>query len=121
MTARTPATLALLVGLIVGCSSTPPQKPAPVDVNGTVTLPNGQPAKDVTISFFPTTNEQIQGNAKIGADGKFSLKMNPGKYTFGFEGRSIKTLPEKYHSNRAEHAVEIPASGVTDLAIKLTD
>ena len=117
MTLRTTAALALLAGLLAGCSSAPPLKPEPVDVSGTVTLPNGRPATDLTVSFLPTESNQFQTSGKVTA-GKFSTKLVPGKYTFMIES---PTVPKKYQENNAAHAVEVPPTGTTDLAIKLTN
>ena len=120
MLVRLVAILALFVPFVAGCSSAPPAKPQPVAVSGTVTLPNGQPATDVTINFLPTPADQSQGFAKL-ANGKFSAKLNPGKYTYGFEGTAagLKDIPKKYHSNNAEHSVEIQAGA--ELGINLTN
>ena len=123
MTTRTAATLALFAALLVGCSSTPPQKAPPVEVKGTVTLPSGQPAKDVTLNFLPHTADQTQGGTKLAAGGKFALKLVPGKYNVNFEGSpaAMQAIPTKYHSNNPDNAIEIPAPGASDLAIKLTN
>ena len=121
MTSRKLAMAGLFVALIAGCSSTPPQKAEPVTVSGTVLLPSGQPARDITVNFFPTSSDQIQGGAQIKGDGKFTAKLTPGKYTYGFEGTSVKSIPAKYHSNDANNSFEVPASGTSDLTLKLTN
>lgn len=117
------ATLAGLLCLTAGCSSGPATKPEAVAVSGTVLLPAGQPAKGVTLNFFPTTSSQTQVYAQLKADGKFDVKLVPGKYTYGFEGGPafLKVLPTKYHSNDAAHTVEIPSAGKSDLTIQLAD
>ena len=69
MTTRSASFFGLAAALLIGCSSTPAQKAEPVAVSGTVQLPNGQPAKDVTVNFFPTSASQIQGGTVMKADG----------------------------------------------------
>jgi hypothetical protein len=114
------AATALLAALLVGCSSAPPARTEAVDVTVAVTLPNGQPAKDVTLNLFPTSSEQVQTGGKTDASGKVSTKAVPGKYTFGFEGNPA-SVPKKYHSNDAAHVIEVPTGGSKDLTIKLTN
>jgi hypothetical protein len=113
----------VLAALAAGCSSAPPQKPDPVEVSGVVLLPNGQPAKDVTLNIFPTSSNQLPGTAQLKADGKFSMKLVPGDYTFGFEGKTdpMKAVPQKYHSNSADHKFEVPSGGKTGATISLTN
>jgi hypothetical protein len=120
MTVRYASALALVAALLAGCSSAPPAKPDPVDVSGVVLLPSGQPAKDTTVTFFPTTGDQLQNGAKLKADGKFAVKLTPGKYTYSVEG-DPRSVPAKYQSNDAAHAIEVPAGGTTDLKITLSN
>jgi carboxypeptidase family protein len=110
----------LSVALLAGCSITPRQKSDPVDVSGTVLLPNGQAAKDVTVQFLPTEADQMQGGASL-KDGKFNVKLTPGKYTYTFEGTNVRAVPSKYHSNQEDHSFEVPSGGTSDLTIKLTN
>lgn len=119
MNVRTAALFVLAVALFAGCSSTPPQKQEPVSVSGVVLLPGGQPAQDVTITFYPTSSDQIQGGGAV-KDGKFQATLTPGKYTFVIEGTGQKNVPAKYHSNDAANSVEIPSGGTSDLKIQLT-
>lgn len=106
------------LALLAGCESTPPAKADPVDVSGTVTM-NGKPVGGVTIEFFPTSAMQAQGFAKLKADGKFSVKLVPGNYTYAFEGSpaALKAIPASYHSNDANHTFEVPAGGSSSLQI----
>ena len=113
------AAINLFAALLVGCSSAPPNKAEPVDVTVTVTLPNGQPGKDLTLMMLPTSGDQIQGGGKTDAGGKAQTKLTPGKYTFAFDNAPA-AVPKKYHSNDAANAVEV-SSGTKDLAIKLTN
>jgi hypothetical protein len=105
----------------LGCSSTPPQKAEPVAVSGVVLLPSGQPAKDVTLNVFPTSASQTPAAAQLKADGKFSVKLVPGSYTFAFEGRAagLTAVPKKYHQNEADHKFEVPSGGKSDATIQL--
>lgn len=113
MDLKTATALLFLAGLLTGCSSAPPPKADPVAVSGTVTLPSGQPVKGVTLMMFPVTANQGQEQAKLGADGKFNVKLIPGKYTFAFEGPAaeLKAVPAKYHQNEAAHSFEVPSGG----------
>lgn len=116
MSLRITAALALLAGLLAGCSSTPPQKAEPVDVSGTVTLPSGKPATDITVTFLPTSSSQIQAWGKV-TNGKYAVKLTPGKYSYMIES---PTVPKKYQESNAEHALEVPAAGGS-VDIKLTN
>jgi hypothetical protein len=122
MTIRFASALALATALLVGCSSKPATKSDPVDVTLTVTLPNGQPAKDVTLNVFPTSSNQMQGGGKLDASGKVTTKLLPGKHTFSIEGppAAMAAVPKKYHSNSEDNSVEIQST-TKDLAIKLTN
>ena len=116
MPSRIFAPFALVVVALTGCSSTPAQRAEPSEVKGTLLLPNGQPAKDVTILFLATSGEQQPGSYPIKDDGKFTVRLNGGKYTYALEGKNA--LP-KYTSNLPEHSVEIPSGGTQNLTIKL--
>ncbi|QDU23811.1 hypothetical protein [Urbifossiella limnaea] len=116
MTSRLLVPFALTVAVLTGCSSTPAQRAEPSEVKGILLLPNGQPAKDVTLVFLATSTEQMGGAAVIQADGKFTARLNTGKYTYVMEGKNA--LP-KYTANKPEHSVEIPSGGTQNLTIKL--
>lgn len=118
MPPRAFAPLALVVIALTGCSSTPAQRPEPSEVKGTLLLPSGQPAKDVTILFLATSGDQQPGSYQIKDDGKFTVRLNPGKYTYALEGKNA--LP-KYTANMPEHSVDIPSGGTQSLTIKLTN
>ena len=119
MRTRIAAGFGLFAALLVGCSSKPPQKDEPVNVTVTVTLPNGQPGKDLTLLMLPATSDQLQGGGKTDANGKVQTKLTPGKYTFAFDNAPT-TVPKKYHNNDAANAVEVTTS-TQDLALKLTN
>lgn len=119
MTIRIAAAFGLFALLIGGCSSQPPKKAEPVDVTITVTLPSGQPGKDLSLLMLPTSSDQMQGGGRTDASGKAKAKLTPGKYTFAFDNPPA-AVPAKYHSNNQTHTVEVPATG-GDVAIKLTN
>jgi hypothetical protein len=120
MTLRIAAAAGLAAGLLAGCSMTPPNKPDPVEVSGTVTLPGGQPAPaGLVLNFFPSTADQTQVPATLKAGGKFTAKVVPGKYIVGFEGAGVKAVPAKYHSPDAANTIEVPPGGTSDLTIAL--
>lgn len=102
---------------LVGCSSTPAQKAAPVEVGVTVTLPNGQPGRDLTVLLLPTSADQLQGVGRTDASGRTRVQLTPGKYTFAFDG-DPKAVPAKYHTNCEANGVEVLAT-TTELALKL--
>ena len=113
--------LLALTTLILGCGPSIAAKADPVDVSGTVTNASGKPVGGVTLMFIPTTAMQTQGYFTLKADGKFSVKLVPGSYTYVFEGNvpAINAIPAKYQSNDATHALEIPSAGAPALEIKL--
>ena len=119
MRTRIAAGFGLFAALLVGCSSTPPQKAEPVTVTVTVTLPNGQPGKDLNLMLLPATSDQLQGGGKTDEKGKVQTKLTPGKYTFAFDNTPAG-VPKKYHNNDAANSVEVTSS-TQDLALKLTN
>lgn len=119
MRTRIAAGFTLFAALLVGCSSAPPLKAESVTVTVTVTLPNGQPGKDLTLLMLPATSDQVQGGGKTDANGKVQTKLTPGKYTFAFDNTPAG-VPKKYHNNDAANAVDITTS-TQDLALKLTN
>ncbi len=119
MRTRTAAGFGLVAALLVGCSSTPPQKAEPVNVTITVTLPNGQPGKALTLMMLPVSSNQLQGGGTTDANGKVKTKLTPGKYTFAFDNTPA-AVPAKYHNNNEAHTVEV-TTATADLAIKLTN
>ncbi len=121
MIPRVLAVAAVAAVLVAGCSSNPPARSEPVEVSGVVLLPNGQPVKDVTLNFFPTSSAQVQTPVQLKADGKFSAKLIPGNYTFAFEGKepAMKAVPVKYHINSADHKFEVSSSGKSDATVQL--
>jgi uncharacterized protein YgiM (DUF1202 family) len=119
MRSRIATGVGLFAALLVGCSSPPPQKAEPVNVTVTVTLPNGQPGKDLNLLLLPATSDQLQGGGKTGANGKVQTKLTPGKYTFAFDNAPAE-VPKKYHNNDAANTVEV-TTATQDLALKLTN
>lgn len=109
------------VALLVGCSYNPGQKVEPVTVSGVVLLPSGQPVRNVTVNFFPTSPAQMQGGARLKEDGKFSAQLTPGKYSYAFEGATahVKPIPTKYYSNDPAHSFEVPPTGTSGMTIQL--
>ena len=125
MTVRTrTATALLLAASVVGCSSYTENKRAePVAVKGTVTLPDGKPAKDAILNLIPTEQAQLPASATLKADGTFTMeKVFPGKYSFAFEGKPnvMKSIPTKYHSPDSANMVEISDRNPT-VTINLTN
>lgn len=121
MPVRFCALCALVAALAAGCSSAPPAKPEPIDVTLTVTLPGGQPGRDLTVNCFPTEASQMQGGGKTDAGGKVTAKLTPGKYTFAVEGTAaaLKAVPAKYQQNDAAHSFQVPATGPAAVALKI--
>ncbi|MFO0798430.1 MAG: hypothetical protein U0804_13215 [Gemmataceae bacterium] len=115
------AAIAVCAALAAGCSSNPPARAEPVEVSGVALLPNGQPVKDVTLNFFPTSSAQVQTPVQLKADGKFTAKLIPGAYTFAFEGKAdpMKAVPKKYHQNEADHKFDVPSGGTSGATVQL--
>lgn len=115
--------LTLCLGLIAGCSSTPPQKPSAIDVTGTVTGADGKPLGNVKLNFLPTNADQVQLSVNVAADGKFQASVVPGKYTFSFEPQTgkqaaFKGIPANYTTNEADHSVVVEAGKPVSITIK---
>lgn len=119
MRTRFVAGLGLWAVLLAGCSSTPPNKPEPIEATVTVTLPNGQPGGNLNLLLLPTSADQIQGGGKTDAKGKAKIKLTPGKYTFAFDGPPA-SVPKKYHNNDAANSLEVTTAS-TNIEIKLTN
>src|SRR5688500_4771435 len=118
MTMRSAGLVGLMSAvLLVGCSYNPGQKSEPVAVSGVVLNVNGQPVRNVTVNFLPTSAGQMQGGAQLKEDGKFSAQLTPGKYTYAFEGGAamMRAIPAKYHSNDLANSFEVQSSGASGL------
>ena len=80
-----------------------------VQIGGGVTY-DGQPVKSGTISFLPPDGNGPTAAAII-ADGKYSVKVAPGKKQVqdrGFQGRRPTTLcPERSHQPDGRHPEQI--------------
>ena len=87
----------LILGLVVGCSSSPaPAMGEYVDVRGKVTLANGSPLKSGTIYFEPEGTEGRDQFCDV-KDGSFQMKMFVANYKVAFDIETKKTLvPAKY-------------------------
>lgn len=119
------ATFALLLSTFVlfGCSSKPELRTEPIDVKGTVRLPAGASPKDMTVTFMPQQNSP-PGGSVIAADGSFTVKLVPGKYSVCFieeaNGKlpAYKSVPEKFRTADPENTVTVESSG-TALTIEV--
>jgi len=102
---------------IIGCGSQPGLRPEPVAVHGTVKLANGTSPKDLTITFQPTQNS-MPGGAKVGADGRFEVKLEPGKYAVYFQDEAnakvpaYKSVPEGWRTPRQENEISLSSSEI---------
>jgi len=107
---------------LIGCSSTPSPTSDPVDFAGTVTNADGKPVAGCSITFFPATSSGNQVGYSLKADGKFDIKIIPGKYVFSFDGNpaALAAIPKAYLTNDPAHTVEVPAAGNKAMAIALT-
>jgi hypothetical protein len=119
MRTRLVASLGLCALLLAGCSSAPPNKPEPIEVTVTVTLPNGQPGRDLQLMMLPTSSEQMQGGGKTDAKGTVKTKITPGKYTYAFDGAPA-SVPKKYHSNDAANSIDVTPTS-TSIELKLAN
>ena len=121
MTFRIPVPAGLVAALAVGCSSAPDLKPGAVPVKGVVRKADGTPVTNLTLSILATNCDQTPAAAALKKDGRFDVKLIPGKYTFMFEGSpaALKTVPAKYHSNNEVNSFEVPPGGKADLTVKL--
>jgi hypothetical protein len=123
--------VALLVTLAAGCGKPDAGvRPDPVKLSGSVTLPNGQPARDVHVALIPVGDTTSAG-VKVGSDGTVSGEAMPGKYRFHFivdevvtgpararAEAALKTIPEKYKTSTEEHQVTIGSDGRVDIKLQ---
>lgn len=114
--------LMTLTAFVVGCSSDPGTIGSSSEVTGKVTYADGKPVKDVRLNFFPNTSSQNPASVELKADGTFSTKLMSGKYTYAFEATkkapSLKSIPPEYHTNSAEHAIEVEPGKPIEIQIK---
>lgn len=106
---------ALVVFSFAGCSGYISTEPGQqVDVSGKVNGPDGKPLNNVLIYFQATAGNAQGVNFPI-KDGKFSGKMNAGKYTYyiGGEGSkfesSLKPLPKQWKEPSMDRQIEAKA------------
>ncbi|MDQ2699734.1 MAG: carboxypeptidase-like regulatory domain-containing protein, partial [Actinomycetota bacterium] len=65
------------------------------ELQGTVTLPSGEPADGVCVNFFDATGD-LQGNTWTTPDGTYSTSLPTGPYRVGFEACDADALDEFY-------------------------
>jgi hypothetical protein len=119
-----------LIALAAGCGQPEAAKrPDPVKLSGSVTLPGGQPAKDVHLALIPL-GDGLPTGLKVGPDGTVSGEAIPGKYRYhaivddvltgaarAKAEAGFKTVPEKYRNPSEEHQVTIGADGRVDIKL----
>ncbi len=115
-------TVALLgvIGL-AGCSSYKDTSPGTeVDVNGTVTGPDGKPLTGVNIVFQPAEAGTRPESIPLKPDGTFTTKMLVGKYLYFVAPKGdsdargeaiVNKLPESYRKADTNRSIEIGSSG----------
>lgn len=93
---------------------------APVSVSGTVSA-GGKPVGNVVLNLQPMEN----GYSKIipvGADGKFTVETQPGKYAYFFTPKEgTKTVPPavtNYAQASMERTVQVAADKPLDIDVK---
>ena len=125
--------LAAVLGLGVGgCGGVTPDTFAePVDVTGKVTAPGGKPVKDLVLNFQPL-GDGLPVPVKLGADGAFTAKVIPGKYTYYVTAKSgrttdevlrnedawMKTVPEKFRSGDKDRVIKVEPGQSLDLKLE---
>jgi hypothetical protein len=108
-----------MIFLTAGCGESPVIISEPSDFKGTVSFADGTKIKDVVVGFMPTTQGMLPAGAKVDQDGKFSVKMNPGKYSVYFgaldgkdaaKGKAeFQKIPENYKTASSDHDMTISA------------
>lgn len=115
---------------LVGCGG-PASIADPVEVKGTVKLPDGRPVKGVILTLQPLDGGHMAG-LKVGPDGTFSGKVIPGRYSFFFTmipprsdeddveslRAALQVIPQAYREAHMDHTVKVPSGG-GDLMIEL--
>jgi hypothetical protein len=112
----------LFLLLCVGCSTSLPDKGAPVSVSGKVTQ-SGKPVGDIVVTFQPLGDGHLSG-ATVNEDGSFKADIVPGKYAY-FVGKStlktseqaLKKIDSKYLEANMQRTVSVQAG--QELAISL--
>lgn len=73
--------ICLMVLTVTGCGVTPEKFSAPIDVSGKVSMPDGQPAKFVTLRLLPMGANR-PAMLETDEKGSFSGKVIPGDYSY---------------------------------------
>lgn len=98
-----------LVGL-TGCGGVG-ERDAPVAVTATVTGPDGKPLSKNLVVVLQPTGDTLGARLEAKADGQFTGKAAPGKYTYYVAQAKGDTppkgIPEKFLTAQAEHTVEV--------------
>jgi len=120
------ALFALLAGAGFGCGKGSESIPEPMEVAGTATLANGQPVRNVRVTFHPLDAKLPPASGRVGEDGTFKLKtitdkpgVCPGKYAVAFENLGdddtalkksnamLRQIPVKYQEQPSALEVEV--------------
>jgi hypothetical protein len=110
--------LIVLVTSLMGCGVSVTPNAEPVDVTVEVTS-RGKPVDDVTFNLQPI-EDGLQASVEV-ADGSFSAKVTPGRYTyFVSQGKSeatLKQIPEQFLRGSLDRSVEIRESTSLEVAL----
>jgi hypothetical protein len=108
---------------LVGCGSKVEMREEPVEITGSVKLPGNASPKGLTITFAPQQNSPPAG-AKLDSDGRFTVKVQPGKYIPYFQDEAnaavpaYKQIPESYRTPKQENVMEIQAGQNVSIEVK---
>lgn len=130
-----------LVGVVIlmGCSSQPPAPRDLVTVSGQMLDASGKPLAMKVISFNPQERDQKNNSSGTDAQGKFTLKLVPGKYhvtlaeapraaadgtaggvTAPDQAGKTGGIPSKYRNpNETPWQITIPDAGQADLVLQI--
>ncbi len=124
--------------ILIGCSSQPASR-NPVTVSGQMLDAGGKPLAMKVVSFNPQERDQKNSSSGTDAQGKFTLKLVPGKYhvtlaepsraaadgtaggvTAPDQAGKMGGVPSKYRNpNETPWQITIPDGGQADLVLQI--
>ena len=94
----------------------------PVDITATVTGPDGKPLSKNLVVILQPTGDTLGARLEAKADGQFTGKAVPGKYTYYVAQAKgdapPKGIPEKFLTPDAEHTVEVSSGKTLEIQVR---
>lgn len=112
------------ISVLAGCGG-PSLRSEPTDISGKLSFADGTPIGGVNVNLQPMQNT-LPGVAKTKADGSFTVKIAPGKYTVFIskvesatpeETATFGKVPELYRSANKDFTFDVKAGAPLDVKL----